>query len=202
MEENIFNAEIGRKFLALVKAGLKVSDLIPDLIFREKIKAQILNVYKFFITKQHSDLLKEIDILDGFFFLAGQMNFIKDSHLRVLRNGILIFKSRIILLDNNTNDTNKNTRMTRIESDVSEYKEKPASAKSEKLSERSVYTDRQKKILEKFQDRETLKLSEIVGFFPDVSEKTVRNDLKLLIGLKKIIRNGNGSGSFYQIMRK
>jgi len=98
MEEEIFNTELGRKILALVKASFKVSDLIPDLFLREKIKIQILNVYKNFFEKKYSDLLKEIDVLDNFFFLAGQMNFVKDNHLRVLRNGFLVFKSRIVLV--------------------------------------------------------------------------------------------------------
>ncbi|MDO8743226.1 MAG: DeoR family transcriptional regulator [Candidatus Azambacteria bacterium] len=180
MEEGIFNTELGRKFLALTKAGLKVSDLIPDLIFREKIKKQILNVYQLFLTRQHPDLLKEIDILDGFFFLAGQMNFIKYSHLQVLRKGVLIFKSRIA------------TPAPAVK------KEAKPEAQS---SKRSARADRQGKILEKFQNQEKLKLAEIAGLFPDVSEKTVRNDLQLLIGLKKITRNGGGSGSFYQIVR-
>ena len=191
--------------MALIKAGLKVSDLIPDLLFRKKIKEQILNVYKFFITKQHPDLLKEIEVLDGFFFLAGQMNFVKDSHLRVLRTGILVFKSRIILALNEP---------PKIPADLTPDRAivKKEIIKPEiQLNERSIYTDRQKKILEKFsakggsatggQNKETLKLAEILELFPDISEKTVRNDLKLLIGLKKIVRNGNGSGSFYQIMR-
>ncbi len=170
--------------MALTKAGFKVSDLIPDLVLREKIKTQILNVYKNFFEKKYSDLLKEIDVLDNFFFLAGQLNFVKDNHLRILRNGFLVFKSRIILMLNEPPKIPKET----IKPEV-------------KLSERPAYTGRQEKILEKFQNKETLKLAEILELFPGVSEKTVRNELNLLIGLKKIMRNGQGNGSFYQMLR-
>ncbi len=70
-----------------------------------------------------------------------------------------------------------------------------------KLSEQPAYTDRQEKILEKFQSKETLKLAEILDLFPGVSEKTVRNELSSLIVLKKITRSGQGNGSFYQMFR-
>ncbi len=182
MEEDIFNTELGKKFLALIKASFKVSDLIPDLVLREKIKIQILNVYESFLEKKYSDLLEEVNVLDGFFFLAGQLNFVKDIYLRVLRNGFLIFKSRIVLMLNGP-------------------PKKEAVKPEVKLSERPAYTSRQEKILEKFQNKETLKLAEILDFFPGVSEKTVRNELYSLIGLKKITRSGQGNGSFYQIIR-
>jgi len=190
MEEDIFNTELGRKILALTKASFKVSDLIPDLVLREKIKSQILNVYRIFFSakvgKDYSDLLKEIDVLDNFFFLAGQLNFIKDNHLRILRNGFLVFKSHIILM------LNEPPKIS-VDSMVAIKKE---AVKSEvKLSER------QGKILEKFKNKETLKLAEILDFFPGVSEKTVRNELSSLIGLKKITRSGQGNGSFYQMFR-
>ena len=191
MEEDIFNTELGKKFLALVKASFKVSDLIPDLVMREKIKSQILNVYKNFFEKKYSDLLKGIDVLDNFFFLAGQLNFVKDNHLRILRNGFLVFKSRIVLAMNAPLSPRDELGTPRVHPVVKKEAVKP----KVKLSER------QEKILEKFQNKETLKLAEILDFFPGVSEKTVRNELSSLIGLKKITRSGQGNGSFYQMFR-
>jgi len=185
MEEEIFNTELGKKFLALIKASFKVSDLIPDLFLREKIKSQILNVYRIFLAKQFSDLLKEIDVLDNFFFLAGQLNFVKDVHLRVLRNGFLVFKSRIVLMLNEPPKT---------------FMDSTVAVKKEVVKPEVELSERQKKILEKFQNKETLKLAEILELFPGVSEKTVRNELSSLIDLKKITRSGQGNGSFYQII--
>jgi len=188
MEENIFNTELGKKIMALIKASFKVSDLIPDLVLREKIKSQILNVYGIFLEKRYSDLLKEIDVLDNFFFLAGQLNFVKDNHLRILRNGFLVFKSRIVLAMNAPLSPRDELGTPRVHPVVKKEAVKP----KVKLSER------QEKILEKFQNKETLKLAEILDFFPGVSEKTVRNELSSLIGLKKITRSGQGNGSFYK----
>ena len=186
----IFDTELGRKILALTKASFKVSDLISDLIFREKIKHQILEVYKTFSSgKNHSELLKEIDILNHYFYLGGHLNLIKEEHLKQLRNGFLVFKSHIILLNNNTNDANKNTRMTRIaETEL---------PNGESVSELNA---KQKKIMEKFSVKNILKLAEILELFPDVSERTIRSELNSLIGLGKITRDGQGNGSFYKLI--
>ena len=175
MEEEIFNTELGKKILALTKASFKVSDLIPDLVVREKIKVQILNVYELFFSakdgKNYTDLLKEVDVLDNFFFLAGQLNFVKDSHLRILRNGFLVFKSRIVLILNEP---------PKISVDGAVAVKKEVVKPEVKLSERPAYTGRQEKILEKFKNKEMLKLAEILDLFPGVSEKPfVMNYLRL-----------------------
>ncbi len=195
MEEDIFNTELGKKFLTLIKAGFRVSDLISDLFLREKIKTQILNIFRIFSIssgssgekEKYSGLLKEMDILEGFFFFAGQLGFVKDEHFRVLKKGFSVFKLRII---SSLNEPPK------IVVDKTPIVKKEAVKPEVKINER------QEKILEKFKEKEILKLAEIVNLFPNISEKTVRNELKLLIDLKKITRSGNGSGSFYQIMRK
>lgn len=203
--DDFFDNELGRKILALTKASFKVSDLIPDLILREKIKHQILKVYKTFFLlrrisqretifnaeKNHSELLREIDILDHYFYLGGHLNLVKEEHLKQLRNGFLVFKSHIILLNSNTNDANKNTRITRIAET-----EFPLGSSASKLVEN--LSAKQKKIMEKFSSKDTLKLAEILELFPDVSERTIRNELTSLIGLGKITRDGRGNGSFYK----
>jgi len=185
MEEGIFNTELGKKFLALIKAGLKVSDLISDLSLRGKIKTQILDVYKIFVEKNYRGLLKEIDILDGYIFLAGHLNLIKEEHCRALRNGFLIFKSRIVLLVN----------------------EPPKAAPSEKKEAikkpETTLSERQEKILKYFEEHGQTKLAELLEIFTDVSDKTIRNDLLVLAKLGKIKREGSmGSGSFYKLVRK
>jgi len=209
--EEIFNSELGRKILALTKASFKVSDLIPDLVFREKIKHQVLEVYKTFLfdfgNQSFSELLKEIDVLEHYFYLGGHLNLIKEEHLKQLRNGFLVFKSHIFLLNNNTNDTNKNTRITRIEDntphfsvkEVFDFRNRTPNNDNVRKGKNDLNA-KQKKIMEKFSEKNTLKLSEIMEFFPDVSERTIRNELTFLIGLGKITRDGRGNGSFYKIV--
>lgn len=159
--------------MALVKAVFKVSDLIPDLIIREKIKKQNLTVYSNFVEKKHSDLVKNIDILRGFLFLAGQMNLMKEEHLKALENGFLVFKSYIIA--------------------APVAKKEPV-----KQAQEIELTERQEKIMKYFQEHGQAKLSELLEFLPDFSERTIRNDLSVLIGLRQVKRSGAGNGSFYE----
>lgn len=215
MEKDVFNSELGRKILALTKASFKVSDLIPDLVLREKIKHQILEVYKsFFVfntemievgfqSKNYQEFIREIDILDYYFYLGGHLNLIKEEHLKQLRNGFLVFKSHIVLanysaLKHSVNFPEENSK--------SEKKEKPESLSTPDVDNVMVKTsvenlnEKQKKILEKFNSKNTLKLAEIMELFPDVSERTIRNELTFLINLGKITRDGRGNGSFYKII--
>ena len=176
MGTDIFNTDSGRKFLALIKAVFKVSDLIPDLVIREKIKKQNLKVYENFISsfgeeKQCADLIKNIDTLRGFLFLAGQMKLIKDEHFKALENGFLFFKPRISIAP------------------------APAAAKIE-------LTERQEKIMKYFQEHGQAKLAELLEFLPNFSERTIRNELSVLIGLRRIKRSGAGNGSFYEMFQR
>jgi len=193
MENDIFNTELGKKFLALIKASFKVSDLIPDLVLRGKIKTQILNVYKSFFQKKYSDLLKEIDVLDGYLFLAGELNLIKENNLRILKNGFLIFKSRIIVALNNESPK------TVVDSTAN----LTVAMKKEAIKSEAGLNERQEKIMKYFQENDEARLADLIKLFPDVSEKTVRNDLNGLVALGKISRRGSmGSGSFYKAVRK
>ncbi|MBI2446208.1 MAG: DeoR family transcriptional regulator [Parcubacteria group bacterium] len=194
--EDIFNTELGRKILALTKASFKVSDLISDLVLREKIKHQVLEVYKTFLidSKNQSLLLKEIDILDQYFGLGGHLNLIREEHLKQLRNGFLVFKAHIILAMSESDKSNINFKNIPVADD-----RLPAGQAGPKAGQSENLNAKQKKILEKFNEKNTLKLSEIMELFPDVSERTVRNELTSLIDLGKITRDGRGNGSFYKL---
>jgi len=177
--------------LALTKASFKVSDLIPDLVLREKIKHQVLEVYKTFsifnAEKNHSNLLREIDILNHYFYLGGHLDLIKKEHLKQLQNGFLVFKSHIVLAMNENSKFNTDSQIV------------PLTDKRRKVGQSENLNAKQKKILEKFSNKNILKLAEILELFPDVSERTIRNELTFLIGLGKITRDGRGNGSFYKL---
>src|SRR3989344_3949925 len=200
--EDIFNSEIGRKILALTKASFKVSDLISDLVLREKIKHQVLEVYKTFLidSKNQSLLLREIDVLDHYFYLGGHLNLIKEEHLKQLRNGFLVFKSHIVLAMNERGKSGISSQDIPAVSlrDISR-RETDDHPKAGSASGGENLNAKQKKIMEKFESKDTLKLAEMLELFPDVSERTVRNELTSLIGLGKITRDGRGNGSFYKL---
>lgn len=194
MEENIFDTELGRKVLALTKASFKVADLITDHIVREKIKHRILNIYEIFSVfgeeRNYSELLKEIDVLDNLFCLSGHLNLMKDDYVKALRNGLLVFKSHIILAN-----SEKRHKIFENTEKLNRNEQTPAAQKS-----KGFLSLRQEKILEKFPDKNTsLKLVDFVAIFPGLSKRTVRNDLAYLIKTGKISRQGQGSSTTYKL---
>ncbi len=198
MEENILNTDLGKKVLALSKACFKASDLITDQVLREKIKHQTLIVYKTFFEKKQHDLIKELDVLDSLFHLTGHIGLGNPEHLKLLRNGLLVFKSHIVL------SVHQKPRQ------AVEISEMPVSAPISKTSKITVAKPnvkiaemgaRHEKIINHFPNKETaLRLADFVQIFPELSEKTIRNDLSYLIGQGKITRQGMGSGSFYKLL--
>ncbi len=214
--EDFFDNELGRKILALTKASFKVSDLISDMALREKIKHQILNVYKIFsdpalklkggVEDKYDELIKEINILDSFFFLAGHLNLAKEEYIKSLRNGLLVFKSQIII------EMHPRSKFPVVDfPQATERKqEKPSFAKALEGKEKGVIlsnqkdsalNDRQERILKYFRENKSiLRLSDLLTLFPDINEKTVRNDLIILIQMGKILREGIGNGSHYQLL--
>ncbi len=185
--------------MALTKASFRVSDLISDLVLREKIKHQTLEVYKTFLidSKNQSLLLREIDILDNYFYLGGHLNLVKEEHLKQLRNGFLVFKSHIVLAMNENGKFNTDSQVIPLSDD--RPKTGHFSATGGPASGWESLNAKQKKILEKFSIKDTLKFAEILELFPEVSERTIRNELTSLIGLGKITRGGRGNGSLYKL---
>ncbi len=204
MEEDIFNTDIGKKFLALTKACFKASDLITDLVLREKIKNQTLDIYELFSNRNNPELIKEIDALDGLFHLGGHLGLVKDEHLKLLRNGLLVFKSHIVL-------TLHQNQKSRLANDTFESPNSaPTIEKTTKIAGKktvdaasqidSGLTERHQKLLARFPDKETsLQLSDFIALFPKLSDRTIRNELSYLIELGKITRRGMGSGSYYKV---
>jgi hypothetical protein len=56
------------------------------------------------------------------------------------------------------------------------------------------------KIVNYIKENKVVRLKEVLKFFPEYSEKTIRNDLKQLCGRDFIERLGNGAGSCYRLV--
>jgi len=99
---------------------------------------------------------------------------------------------------------------------VSEHSEKPeiverqevlATASAPVIKKPAVtnaLNDRQKKIMQFFNKRkgENVRLKEVAQFFPDLTDRTVRNDLRDLCMKKMVSRSeGHGQASFYRLAK-
>src|SRR3989344_6076112 len=80
-----------------------------------------------------------------------------------------------------------------------------AAPKKEKEDLFAALNDRQAKIVQFFQKKKSdkLKLKDITGIFPSLTDRTIRNDLKDLCSKKIVSRSdGFGQASFYTLVRK
>ena len=76
-------------------------------------------------------------------------------------------------------------------------------AEAQRTGSVEMLTDRQKKIFQFFSKRkgENIRLKEIAQVFPDLTDRTVRNDLRDLCAKKYIMRSdGHGQASFYKMV--
>lgn len=192
MEEGLLNTEMGKKILALTKAGFKVSDLISDHIFREKIKSQILAVYETFLQKNNQKLLGEIDMLGNLFVLGNHLDLVKSDHLNHLKNGFLVFKSQIILM------MNEQVIHHPIRNPVGRPPASPVLSEPKKLDVKirkneKKLSERQISIMSHLAKHSEVGWEGLEKFFPDLSRRTVVYDLKELIAMGKIKRTGRGT---------
>lgn len=80
----------------------------------------------------------------------------------------------------------------------------PAPVAMKKPVVTNTLNDRQKKILQFFNKRkgDNIRLKEIAQFFPDLTDRTVRNDLRDLCMKKMVSRSeGHGQASFYRLAK-
>lgn len=77
--------------------------------------------------------------------------------------------------------------------------ERPEAHRTERVE---VLTEREKKIYQFFSKRkgDKIRLKEIAQVFPDLTDRTVRNDLRALCMKKLVVRSdGHGQASFYKL---
>jgi len=91
--------------------------------------------------------------------------------------------------------------------EIAERQEAPAAAPAPVMKKPVVtntLNDRQKKIMQFFNKRkgENIRLKEVAQFFPDLTDRTVRNDLRDLCVKKMVSRSeGHGQASFYRLAK-
>lgn len=177
-------------------------------------------------------ILRDIDSLIALLSLAQKTNYIKEINFLILKNEYKKIKFYLRSSMDSKELTAQQERKHTIEvpqenkvsqkTAVSDNIEKPAQGKIsdenkiknnhpriEIADERKVTIDnlnhRQEMLLKLFQNRKDsqVRLKDIMQSFPDFTDRTIRNDLKILCEIKALARsNGRGQGSFYYLIRK
>ena len=209
------------KLLDLTHTVWRVVDLTTDNDFlRTRIKqssCDILAQYPSAISeyKGAENLIKNINTHIALLSLAQKVSRSKEINFLILKNE---YKKIIFSLSQKLLTERQEATVTDVESEsvVSAESNKPpvqaqqrsspvSAPKKEKEDPFAALNDRQTKIVQFFQRKKSdkLKLKDITGIFPSLTDRTIRNDLKDLCSKKIVSRSdGFGQASFYTLVRK
>lgn len=209
------------KLLDLTHTVWRVADLTIESDFlKARIKqssCDILMLYPnaIFERKGVDDLVKNINTHMAVLSLAQKVSRSKEINFLILRNEYkkIIFSLSQKLLDERSDMTVGNVTSVAVEPVAADENEagKPPSPtpvivkKSVKEDPINNLNERQAKIVQFFQKKklDKVKLKDITQFFPSLTDRTIRNDLKDLCEKRIVSRtDGHGQASFYYLIRK
>ena len=208
------------KLLDLTHTVWRVVDLTTDNDFlRTRIKqssCDILAQYPSAISeyKGAENLIKNINTHIALLSLAQKVSRSKEINFLILKNE---YKKIIFSLSQKLLTERQEATVTDVEPESvvpAEPNKPPDQAqqrsphvpvmKKEKEDPFAALNDRQTKIVQFFQRKKSdkLKLKDITGIFPSLTDRTIRNDLKDLCSKKIVSRSdGFGQASFYTLIR-
>ncbi len=160
--------------------------------------------------KRKIDLAKEshkkIKILESFLDVARSQSWVRNSDLLNLQEDYDELKDKIDSIDvivgrgeNKKRDVGKATHVP-----ITEVKESVVSGESNNNFEKGksqdiLLSNRQEKILRILEKKDKAQVHEMKSYFPDISKRTLRRDLKELLENSVIERKGQRSNTFYEI---
>jgi len=184
-------------FLRLTAAVYRVTELFPKeepikILIREKA-CQILADLVLFFSSRSSGLKEEknktleklfnnIEVLERYFDLSQEMNWLDKANLFILKR-----------------------EYAKIKKELNDKKE-PISCQKELTAVPSqnnkILNGRHKKILEVLKQKEKVQLGELKTVFPEISKRTLRRDFHFLLTQGLVERMGDKTNTYYIINNK
>ena len=179
--------------IKLTLAVYKVTDLLPD---KEPLKYKIRDKAGDILAKlilanpnekrlDREGLLEDIKIINGFFDVAQEQNWINALNFKIL--------------EQEYNSIVENIKNYKIEERPKVYtNSKINRAKTNFL--KNNLSLRQKRLIDILKSKGSMRLAEIHTFFPQVNERTLRRDFQVLISQNIVRRFGQGKQMFYELL--
>ncbi|MBI3684884.1 DeoR family transcriptional regulator [Candidatus Azambacteria bacterium] len=197
-----------RTLLNLTYAVWRVIDAtVENEFLKNRIKqsaADILAEYPNALqdNEKRSDLLERVRSISALLSLAQKVSNSREVNFLVLKNEYRkasAFLSQKVAADKPV--VIKKQESTSVPFETQKKEENQVRAAFDAAG---ALSDRQKKILQFFNTRkdDTIKLKDVMQFFPDFTDRTIRNDLRELCMKKMVVRSdGHGQASFYKLRR-
>ena len=169
-------------------------------VLRNKIQEKALDIFVKSNPEMGATLLKDIKLLKQFINLARDLRLTKPINCEVLiREYNKVYE---LILDNVDfmsvgGDNSSNEIISVAPKKVIRKKRINDKRKDDKVE--FSLTERQRKILGLFRNKNELRLKDIGKSFLNVTLRTLRNDLRKLVGSGKLKHGGAGAGSVYKI---
>lgn len=210
--EDFEKTENWDKLLDLTHTVWRVVDLTVESDFlKARIKqssCDILTQYPSALadSKEMENLVKNINVHIAALSLAQKVSRSKEINFLILKNEYkkIIFSLSRKLLTEGREMTVGDITQTPAE-DNKLPPQKPIVKKAPKEDLIDNLNERQSKIVQFFQKKKSdkIKLKDITQFFPKLTDRTIRNDLKDLCKKRIVSRtDGHGQASFYYLIRK
>lgn len=177
--------ESSQQAFELASAVYRVAKFCPGgEVLISKIKQIALDILADFIKKDLPKTAEKIEVLQGFFKLAQLQNWVNQANFNILDRGYQGLK-------------------TLIQSPTGQRKAKKPSISDfpPAIKKKAIFNQRQEQILKFLATKKEFRLKEIKKKFFQVSDKTLRNDLKTLVNQEFLKREGRGAGSVYKVIR-
>lgn len=204
--------ELNKKLSDLTLAVYRVTGLFPQgeaSIHRIRERAmEILEDVTFFHTIREKDVSGKKDLLLaieakinallGLFKVVRAQHFVKELNFDILE-----WEYRELLSRVETQRDNHFPAFRKEEKGEEEnalYKIETGAWPDESIADvLSTFNNRQQQLIGFFKNNNSARLKEITRIFPDVSEKTIRNDLKVLCEKHLLQLNGKAPQSYYSL---
>lgn len=181
-----------QKAFELAAAVYRVAKLLPEgEVLVIKIKELALDILADFIKNDCGNTKNKIKVLENFFKLARLQGWVSSTNFDILEKK---YQEHSEVLDRPKFSPAKTRKVADSILTTPTIKEAPE-------RKRAILTQRQEQILRFLATQKEFRLKEIRKSFSKISDKTLRNDLKALVNLKYLRREGQGAGSVYAVIR-
>ncbi len=183
-------------FIKLTIGVYRVTELFPEkepLRYKIRDKANDILVDLIStnpdITSHKQEAIRNIKILDIYFTVAESQNWVNSLNFLFLKKEYNRIKDELL------NQISVQDKLDKNKGELSFYpKFLQDTTKEKKISELSV---RQKKIIEILKTKDKIQVQGLQEFFPGISKRTLRRDLRNLLKQKMVKRIGKNNMVFY-----
>jgi|GEM_PF-5164456 len=200
--------DFSRAFQIIIRALYVVAQRISDVPYRERLKSEIFLFVESYFRRDVSSFKEHCHVIDFFLKTAVDLRFTAEENYAVLYRELGVFTNKFVTHLDNEHLVSGIPELTDLfpETMGNDYginlPIRVPKIRSVSRSRTGDPTERQHAILELLREKGSAPLMDFLIRFPELNEKTIRNDLNSLCVDGYATRIGKGGrGSRYQFVR-